>query len=154
VLRGKFGQSGTAAVASALAVEPAGDEGGTAATAAFLVAPEPVIDPSGRARFADAPPAFTPGRRSDFVRAGIQSTSPAQFAGASTAAARDDALLVWLAGRPSVGKQAIRHSPSASSNNPSPIGDNLLAGTGSLVVNEWDRAFELLMLDFQNETDR
>jgi hypothetical protein len=113
VWRANFGKSGPTAAATTLEVEPASHEGGTAATAAFLVAPEPVIDPSGRARFADAPPAFTPGRRSDFVRAGIQSTSAAQFAGSSTAAARDDALLAWLAAqylnshdkRPSVGAE-------------------------------------------------
>jgi hypothetical protein len=63
--------------------------------------------------------------------------------------AADDALLVWLAARPSIGKQATRHSPSTLSASLSLIGDRLLAGAGSLDINEWDRAFESLMLEFQ-----
>jgi hypothetical protein len=122
VWRARFGQSGTAAATSASEAVVAASEGGTAATAALLAAPEPVINPFGRARFASALPLIAPGRRSDYARAGDRSPSPALVVTSLTAAASDEGLRAWLAA------QAPRERPSGDvSFNSDTFGEYLMA---------------------------
>jgi hypothetical protein len=97
VWRARFGQSGPGAAMSALDAEPTTSDGVTAATAAFTTWPAAEHSPRVRARFANALPAFAPGRRGDFARAGHEASSPARFANTSAAAASDEGLLGWLA---------------------------------------------------------